>query len=210
MGKWLWVGREIIRYDTEKVFNKKRAYWVYHFSSKEHGSPVVRTPHFQSRGPASIPGCAAWSWKIHVYTLRYQFTLSTIECLKIIWCVQFNSVAQSCLTATPWTAARQASLSITNSWSPPKPISIESVMPCSHLILCHPLLPPSIFPSIRVFSNESVLRIRWPEYWSFSFSMSLSNEHPGLISFRIDWLDLLAVQGTQESSTPQFKNINSL
>ena len=101
---------------------------------------------------------------------------------------------------TPWTAARQASLSITNSQSPHKPISFVLVMPFNHLILCHPLLLlPSIFPSIRVFSNESALRIRWPKYWSFSFNISPSNEHPGLISFRMDWLDLLAVQGTLKS-----------
>ena len=97
---------------------------------------------------------------------------------------------------TPWTVARQASLSITNSWSLLKLMSIMSVMPSNHLILCHPLLlPPSIFTSIRVFSNESALRIRWPKCWSFSFSISLSNEYSGLISFRMDWLDLLAVQG---------------
>ena len=101
---------------------------------------------------------------------------------------------------TPWTAARQASLSITNSRSPPKPMSIEPVMPSNHLILCRPLLLlPSIFPRIRVFSNESALHIRWPKYWSFSFNISPSNEHPGLISFRMDWLDLLAVQGTLKS-----------
>ena len=101
---------------------------------------------------------------------------------------------------TPWTAAFQASLSITNSWSLSKLMSIESVMPSNHLILCHPLLlPPSIFPSIRVFSNESVLHIRWPKCWSFSFNISPSNEHSGLISFRMDWLDLLAVQGTVKS-----------
>jgi len=99
--------------------------------------------------------------------------------------------------ATPWTATRQASLSITKSWSLLKLMSIESVMPSNHLILCCPLLPPpSIFPSIRVFSNESALCIRWPKYWSFSFSISPSNEYSGLISFRMDWLDLLAVQGT--------------
>ena len=104
------------------------------------------------------------------------------------------------LFVTPWTAARQASLSITNSWNSPKPMSIESMMPSSHLILCCPLfLLPPIFPSIRVFSNESALRIRWPKYWSFSFNISPSNEHPGLISFRMDWLYLLAVQGALKS-----------
>ena len=104
------------------------------------------------------------------------------------------------LFGTPWTAAHQASLSITNSQRSPKPMSIESVMPSNHLILCRPLLLlPSIFPSIRVFSNESALRIRWPKYWSFSFSISPSNEHPGLISFKMDWLDLLAVQETLKS-----------
>ena len=113
---------------------------------------------------------------------------------------------------TPWTTVRQASLSITNSWSLLKLMFIESVMPSNHLIICHPLLLlPSILPSIRVFSNVSVLHIRWPKDWSFSFSISPSNEYSGLISFRIDRLDLLAVQGTQESSpTPQFKSINSL
>ena len=104
------------------------------------------------------------------------------------------------LFATPWITGRQASLSITNSWSLPKLMSIESVMPTSHLILCCPLLlQPPIPPSIRVFSKESTLRMRWPNYWSFSFSISPSNEHPGLISFRMDWLDLLAVQGTLKS-----------
>ena len=104
------------------------------------------------------------------------------------------------LLATPWTATRQASLSITNSQSPAKHMSIESVMPSNHFILCRPLLLlPSIFPSIRVFPNESVFCIRWPQYWNFSFSISPSNEHPGLISFRIEWLDLLAVQGTLKS-----------
>ena len=114
---------------------------------------------------------------------------------------QFNSVAQLCLTlCDPWTAAHQASLSITNSWSLLRLLSIESVLPSNHLVLCQPLLLlPSIFPSIRVFSSESVLQIRWPTYWSFSFSISPSNEHPGLISFRMDWLDLLAVQGTLKS-----------
>ena len=116
---------------------------------------------------------------------------------------QFSSVQLlSCvrLFATPWTAVCQASLSITNSWSLLTLMSIESVMPSNYLILCHPLLlPPSNFPSISVFSNESALCIRWPKYWSFSFNISPSNEHSGLISFRMDWLDLLAVQGTLKS-----------
>ena len=115
----------------------------------------------------------------------------------------FSSLQFLCrvrLFVTPWTAACQASLSITNSQSLPKLISIELVMPSNDLILCSPLfLLPSIFHSIRVFSNESALRIRWPKYWSFSFNISPSNEHPGLISFSMDWLDLLAVQGTLKS-----------
>ena len=115
------------------------------------------------------------------------------------------------LFVNPGTAAGQASLSITNTWSLLKLMPIQSMMPSNHLILCHPLLfLPSIFPSIRVFSNESVLHIKWPKYWSFSFSIRPSNECLGLISFRIDWLDLLAVWDSQESSpTPQFKSINS-
>ena len=113
-------------------------------------------------------------------------SISSVQSLSHVW-----------LFATP---ACPASLSITNSWSPPKPMSIESVMPSNHLILCRPLLLlPPIPPSIRVFSNESALRIRWPKYWSFSFNISPSNEHPGLISFRMDWLDLFAVQGTLKS-----------
>ena len=133
------------------------------------------------------------------------------------WCfsAQFSSVqllSPVRLFANPWTAAHQASLSIVNSQSLLKLISIESVMPSNHLILCRPrLLLPSIFPSNRVFSNESVLHITWPTYWSFSFSISPSNDYPGLISFRMDWLDLLAVQGTlksllqHHSSKAQFK-----
>ena len=128
--------------------------------------------------------------------------------LKIVSSVQFSHVL---LFVTLWTAARQASLFITNSRSLLKLMSIESMMPSNHLILCHTLLLPSIFPSIRVFSNESVLHIKWPKYWSFSFSISPSNEYSGLIFFRMDWLDLLAVQGTLKSPpTPQFKSINSL
>ena len=117
------------------------------------------------------------------------YSISSVKLLSRVW-----------LFATPWITARQASLSITNSWSSIKLMFIESVMPSSHLILCHLLLLlPPIPPGIRVFSNESTLRMRWPEYWSFSFSISPSNEHPGLISFRMDWFDLLAVQGTLKS-----------
>ena len=111
-----------------------------------------------------------------------------------------QSLSRVQLFANPWTTALQASLSITNSRSLPKLMSIESVMPSIHLIPCHPLLLlPSIFPSLRVFSNKSVLRIRWPKYWSFTFSISPSNEHPGLISFQMDCFDFLAVQGTLKS-----------
>ena len=133
-----------------------------------------------------------WCWD-H-WTSRCKMTNFDI-CLTRFSSVQLLSRVQ--LFATPWTAALQAFLSITNSWNLLSLMALESVTPSSHLILCHPLLfPPSILPSIRVFSNESVLRIRWPKYWSFSFSISPSNEYSGLISFRMDWLDLLAVQET--------------
>ena len=126
-----------------------------------------------------------------------------INTFELFFYLQFSSVQSLShvgLFATPWITAHQASLSITNSRSLPKLMSIESVMPSSHLILCSPLLLlPPIPPSIRVFSNESTLHMRWPKYWSFSFSISPSNEHPGLISFRMGWLDLLAVQGTLKS-----------
>ena len=126
------------------------------------------------------------------WDITFPTKISLVSSVQSLSCVR--------LFATPWTAARQASLSITNSQSPPKPMSIELVMPCNHLILCHPLLfLPSIFPSIRAFSNESLLHIRWPKCWSFSFNISPSNEYSGLISFRMDWLDLLAVQGTLKS-----------
>ena len=131
--------------------------------------------------------------------LRANFKFSSVQSLSPVQ-----------LFATPWTAARQASLSITNSQSLLKPMSIEPVMPSSHLILCRPLLlRPPIPPSIRVFSNESALRIRWPKYWSFSFSISPSNEHPGLISTRKEWLDLLAVQGTLKSLLQHCSSTNA-
>ena len=151
------------------------------------------------------------------YQKRFEvsFRRSLGACMFTEWLPRFSSVqplSRVRLFVTPWTAARQASLSITNSQSLPKLKSIESVMTSNHVILCRPLfLLPSIFLSIRVFSNESALHIRWPKYWSFSFSISPSNEHAGLTSCRMDWLDLLAVQGTLKSllPTPQFKSIHS-
>ena len=138
------------------------------------GSPALAGGFFQTETPGKL-----------IITLQ----LSSVQSLSHVW-----------LFATPQAAACQASLSITNSQNLLNLMSIESVMPSNHLILCHPLLLlPSIFPSIRVFSNESVLRIRWPEYWSFSFNISPFKEHSGLISFRMDWLDLLTVQGTLKS-----------
>ena len=139
---------------------------------------------------------------MHVYSDNmYGSLCKGLEC-------SVQSPSSVWLFVTPWTTAHQASLSITNSWSSPKPMSIESVMPSNHLILCPLLLLPSMFPSIKVFSNESALWIRWLKYWHFTFSISPSNEYSGLISFRMDWLDLLA--DSQESSpTPQFKSINS-
>ena len=146
-------------------------------------------------------------WQIHLNALYCfppkSFSFFCTFCLFIQWTSQFSSIqslSRVWLFVAPWTSAHQASLSITNSQSLLKFMSIESVMPSNHLILCHPLLlPPSIFPSLRVFSNDPVLCIRWPKYWSFSFNISPSNEYSGLISFRIDWLDLLSVQRTLKS-----------
>ena len=137
--------------------------------------------------------------------MSYSWNYIVCSLFRLLLSLQFSSVQSSHSVVSnslwpPWTAAHQASLSITNSWSLPRFMSIGLVMTSNHLILCHPLLLlPSIFPSMRVFSNESALRIRWPKYWSFNFNISPSNEQPGLISFRMDWLDLLAVQGTLKS-----------
>ena len=140
------------------------------------------------RSGPHVEGREITSWISHLETNLLGLQFSSVQSLS---CVR--------LFVTPWTTAHQASLSITNSKSSLKLMSIELVMPSNHLILCRPLLPlPSIFPSIRVFSNKSALCIRWPKYWSFSFNISPSNEHPGLI-FRMDWLDLLSVQGTLKS-----------
>ena len=174
----------------------------------------MKTDHFQSCGHCWVFQIC---WHIECSTLtasslRIWNSSAGISSLPLalfvvmfpkVYHVQFSSV-QSLghvqLFATPWIAARQASLSITNSRSSLKFTSIKSVMPSSHLTLCRPLLLlPPIPPSIRVFSNESIHHMRWPKYWSFSFSIIPSKEHPGLISFRMDWLDLLAVQGTLKS-----------
>ena len=157
-----------------------------------------------------MPNEPLWGWwhSVRELPLLWNRNNHCPSCFtRLLWglnkTVEFSSVQSLSsvrLFATPWTAAHQASLSITNFRSLLKPLSIESVMPSNHLILCRPLLLlSSIFPSIRAFSNESTLHMRWPKYWSFSFSISPSNEHPGLISFRMDWLDLLAVQGTLKS-----------
>ena len=139
---------------------------------------------------AAVHGVTKSRTRLNDFTFTFHFII-TLEFSSV------QSLSHVQLFAAPWTTACQASLSITNSQSLLKLMFIESVKPSKHLILCRPLLfPPSIFPSIRVFSNESVLRIRWPKYWSFSFNISPSNEHSGRISFRMDWLDLLAVQGT--------------
>ena len=171
-----------------------------------------------------------WNWTHRIsevslcllfHTLTY--CLSVLLCIKCVSCRQHKvetcfssssvqSLSRVQLLVTPWTAARQASLSISNCRSPPKPMSIEFVMPSNHLTLCHPLLLlHSLFPRIRVFSNESALCIRWPKYWSFSFNISPSNEYSESISCRMGWIDLLAVQGTLKSllQPPQLKSINS-
>ena len=160
---------------------------IQHFYLENPPSPLPHNTHTLT--PLDYSGffflchCSIWFFSLMVWEWYIIFLL--------FYSVQLLSHVQ--LFVTPWTAARQASLSITNSQSPPKPMSIESVMPSNHLILrCPLLLLPSIFPSIRVFSNESALCIRWPKYWSFSFNISPTNEHPGLISFRMDWLDLFA------------------
>ena len=142
--------------------------------------------HFHSKGSSRLGLSPCF---LHCRQILYHWATSSVQSFSRVWPFM-----------TPWTAAHQASLSITNSRISPKSMSIKSVMPSNHLILCHSLLLlPSIFPSIRVFSNESALHIRWPKYWSFSFNISPTNEHLGLSSFRMDWLDLLTVQGTLKS-----------
>ena len=175
---------------AKKIYNHSALFWddKKRLSSL---SSIITSPCSLGVRPT---GNRLGSWGYIWYKCQCNKSLtynSSVQLLSHVW-----------LFASPWTAACQASLSITNTQNPPKPMSIELVMPSNHLIFCHALLLLlSIFPSIRVFSNESALRIRWPKYWRFSFSISPSNskEHPGLISFRMDWLDLLAVQGTLKS-----------
>ena len=154
----------------------------------------------RSRESISLVGVeGTWKkqWGVKLKKLKFRLYLKDMLSWEGKVFLFFGALYTGVYICTPWTTAHQASLSITNSWSLPKIMSIKSVMPSNHLILCHPLrLLPSILPSIRFFPNESVLHIRWPKYWSFSFSISLSNGCSGLISFRIDWLGLLAVQGT--------------
>ena len=162
---------------------------IMKFSRQEHwsGKPFP-FPGYRTQ-VSCIAGRFFTVWAMREAPKESSVQFSSVQLLSRVW-----------LFAIPWIAARQASMSITNSRSSPKPTSIELVMPSSHLILCRPLLLlPPISPSIRIFSNESTLHMRWPKYWSFSLSISPSNEHPGLISFRMDWLDLLAVQGTLKS-----------
>ena len=182
-----WIHCNIIIKKTEKYLLQQCSGSTLQFPSSLHD-------HFQSKSQSRD--------RIIVDSKAYPKAFQSVQ-----------SLSRVHLFVTPWITACQASLSITNSWSSLKLMSIESVMPSSHLILGHLLLLlPPIPPSTRVFSNESILHMRWPEYWSFSFSISPSNEHSGLTSFRMDWLDLFAVQGTlkKSSPTPQFKSINSL
>ena len=188
-----------------------------------HGRKLLHTPRPQPRESLQRP--RSRHSQVSLSSTKYTWVCPWLSPLTLVspdratsmgspyMNIQFSSVqslSRVQLFVIPWITARQASLSITNSRSSPKLMSIESVMPSNNLILCCPLLlMPPIPPSIRVFSNESTLHMRWPKYWRFSLSISPSNEHPGLISFRMDWLDLLAVQGTLQSSpTPQFKSIN--
>ena len=148
---------------------------------------------------------------VYIHILWDQLSTFLLRALDLWQISSVQSLSCVRLFVTPWTAACQASLSITNSWSLLKLMSVESVMPSNYLILCHPLLPPSVFPSIRVFSDESALCIRWPKYWSFSFSISPSNKYSGLMFFRVDWFDLFIVQGTLQVSSPapHFESVNS-
>ena len=192
--------------------------WVHMFM---HQAGAIINPQRSKESQMNCPNSHSWcTWQscIQIKGIYSKVVplLSTL-CSLSVWLssvVQFSSVqslSRARLFVTPWITARQASLSITNSWSSLRLTPIESVMPSSHLILCRPLLLlPPIPPSIRVFSHESTLPMRWPKYWSFSFSIIPSKEIPGLISFRMDWLDLLAVQGTLKSLLPHHSSKASI
>ena len=186
------------KFRKQRAKRKLPSQWGERKTTRNHCRWRVWCPGLQSKGYNEMKFYQAASLEASLFK-PLLFQLSIFEWMGI----QFNSVQSlSCvrLFATPWITARQASLSITNSRSLPKLSSIKLVMPSNHLILCRPLLLlPPVPPSIRAFSNESTLHMRWPKYWSFSFSISPSNEHPGLISFRMEWLDLLAVQETLKS-----------
>ena len=179
--EWSQKEKKQVSHINTLVWNLARRYrWTCLQGQNQHTD--IENKRMGTKGGKGV-GVMNWKIGIDIYTLSSVQLLSHVR-----------------LFVTPRIATRQASLFITNSCSPPKPMSIELVMPSNHLILCRPLLLLlSIFPNIRVFSNESALRIRWPKYWSFSFTISPTNEHWGLISFRMDWLDLVAVQGTLES-----------
>ena len=187
-----------------KTHSSHKVYFSFHVDVKAWTHPDLGSTEAK-KGPVFISvrrqregSVENWLGVAHLlYLCARGPTVQSLSCVRLF--------------ATPWTAACQASLSITNSQSLLKLMSIESVMPSSHLILCHPLLLPSVFPSIRVFSNESVLRIRWPKYWSLSFSISPSNEYSRLLSFRMDWLDLLATGWiSRVFSSTTVQSINSL
>ena len=188
-------GSTIITFESENHSVVAYSSWPHRlcspWNSPGHNTGVCSLSLLQGIFPTQELNLGLLHCRQILYQLSYEESNNNFS-------VQFFIRVQ--LFATPWPAALQASLSITNSQSLPKLMSIESVMPYNHLTLCHPLLlSPSIFPSIRVFSDKSVLRIRWPKYWSFSFNISPSNEHSGLISFRMNWLDVLAVQRTLKS-----------
>ena len=202
------IAQRVFWTTTEKQQKANRALWL-HRKYRKHFICVTRSPSPEQLD-ARRDSSREHSPHEEEESTRTPARLITEQVygLLLIWSLTVSSVQSSLSvvsdSATPWTAAPQASLSFTNSQSLLKLMSIESVMPSNHLILCRPLLLlPSIFPSIRVFSNESDLCIRWPKYWNFSFSINPSNEFSGLISFRIDWFDLLVVQGTLKSRLAQ-------
>ena len=192
-------GREWSQYGESPLFPPDPL-WSFAACFFQFGSRRWECPGLEGKAEEEGRGALGLLFPAHFLQDQGLRTLHSAISLCVGHFVVIQLLSRVRLFATPGTTALQASLSITNSRSPPKPMSIESVVPSNHLILCRPLLLlPSVFPSIRVFSNESALHRGWPKYWIFGLSISPSNEHPGLISFRMDWLDLLAVQGTLKS-----------